>query len=681
MQRFFIRILLVPFQILLVCGVIIAQEAAAPTPTIREEVTVTANRIETRIGETPASVVTISKQDIKTSAAPTIDDVLRQSAGFSIFRRSSSRNANPTTQGVSLRGVGSSGASRSLVLFDGVPLNDPFGGWVQWNRVSPIEVENVEILRGGASSLYGDTSLSGAVKVHPRRLDDKHLFSADVFGGTQHTFSGSGFAGLRSGGWQGIASATIFQTRGYKLIEDQFIGPVDSPAGVRSSNFSGKLTRSLGKGISIFARPSYFGEVRANGTGLQTNRTHIRQLVLGGDLVRTPCAFRLDWRTFGGTQVYDQTFTAVNATRTIENLIRIQRVPAQNAGASVQSSVVFGDHTLVGGVEIRNVRGMSNEIAVTAGVPVSLVDSGGRQAITGVFFQDFVRIGDRLVVAASIRYDRWRNYAAFSTVQAVATGATTVNSFADRSEAALSPQLSILYRLSSEFSVYATGSRSFRSPTLNELYRSFRVGNVSTLANDELRAERADNFESGISFSRRNTTVRVNAFWTQINRPIANVTLSSTPALITRQRQNAGQTRSRGIEIEAETRVRRVTLRAGYLFVDPTVVSFPENPQIEGLQIPQVARNQFTFQVNYVHDRWTTGVQARGSSAQFDDDLNNFRLEPYAQVDLFFARTLNDSIQVYTAVENIFNSRYSVGRTPLRTISSPLNLRVGVRWK
>ena len=134
----------------------------SPLP-IREEVIVTSNRTETKIGDTPASVVTFSRREIGTAAAPTIDDVLRQAVGFSILRRSSSRNANPTTQGVSLRGVGSSGASRSLVLFDGVPLNDPFGGWVQWNRVSPISVETVEVVRGGASSLYGDSSLSGAM--------------------------------------------------------------------------------------------------------------------------------------------------------------------------------------------------------------------------------------------------------------------------------------------------------------------------------------------------------------------------------------------------------------------------------------------------------------------------------------------------------------------------------------
>jgi len=149
---------------------------------LREETVVTANRIETRTGETPASIVILPRAEIETSAAPTMDDTLRQVAGFSIFRRSSSRNANPTTQGVSLRGVGASGASRTLVLFDGVPLNDPFGGWVQWNRVSAVGVERAEVLRGGASSLYGNGSLSGTINLIPRVPREKFIFSAEAVG-------------------------------------------------------------------------------------------------------------------------------------------------------------------------------------------------------------------------------------------------------------------------------------------------------------------------------------------------------------------------------------------------------------------------------------------------------------------------------------------------------------------
>lgn len=666
-------------------GPVFAQQTTETPEPIREQVVVTANRSETRIGDTPASIVTLSKREIETSAAPTIDDILRQTVGFSIFRRSSSRNANPTTQGVSLRGVGASGASRSVILFDGVPLNDPFGGWIQWNRVAPIELESIEVLRGGASSLYGDGGLSGAVNMLPRK-DDDLAYGVDVFGGTQKTLSGSGFFASEVKDWLLSLSGSSYQTRGYKPVEESARGPVDSYAGVRSSNFRGRIGRDLGSLGSIFVSPSYFGEVRSNGTGLQTNRTHIRQLVFGGD-VQKGVAFR--WRAYGGTQVFDQVFSAVNTSRTAELPTRVQRVPVQNAGLSATVSKIFGDHQLIGGLDIKNVRGSSDEIAYTNGIPTSLVGPGGRQTTIGAFVQDFVKIGSKLVIIGSLRADRWNNYNAFNATRVLSTGITTVTTFPDREESSFSPKISALFHLTDRFSLYANASRSFRSPTLNELYRNFRVGNVLTLANENLRAERANNVEGGISFGEKRTFIRASGFWTSINAPIANVTINSTPTLITRQRQNAaGTSRSTGFEIEGETSFRYFSVSAGYLFVDPIVLSdipgailIGSTPTSGNLNIPQVARHQFTFQTTYTRSKWTVAVQGRASSSQFDDDQNVFRLEPFAQVDLYASREIKEGIKVYVAVENLLNSRYSVGKTPIRTVASPINLRVGIRWQ
>ncbi len=664
------------------CVPSLGQQPAATPAEIREEVLVTTDRIDTRIGDTPASVVSLSSRDIRSTASPVLDDILRQSVGFSIFRRSSSRNANPTTQGVSLRGVGSSGASRSAIFFDGVPLNDPFGGWVQWNRVSPIAVENVEVLRGGASSLYGNAGLSGAINVKPRELDDKYLFSADVFGGTQRTLSGSMFTGFRADKWQADATVASFQTKGYKPVDEAVRGPVDAFAGVRSTNLNATLRRYLGQNSSVFFRPSYFGEVRTNGTGLQTNRTHIRQAVAGGDILLKPSRdLKISWRGFAGTQVFDQVFSAVNAARTSETVTRVQRSPSQNAGLSAYGSFITGKHVILAGTDIRKVRGSSDEIAFTNGVSTALVDAGGRENSAGVYVQDFVRLRNRFILAGRVRYDRWRNYAGQSSNRPLSVSQAATTTFPDRTEDAWSPHLAALYHLTDEFTFYGSASRSFRSPTLNELYRGFRVGNVVTLANENLSAERAINVEAGAAFSRKRVSIRASAFRTEIDGAVGNITLMVTPNLITRRRQNAGSTRSSGVEVEGEMRFRGFEASAGYLYVDSLMIRFPTNPAIEGLWIPQVARHQFTAQFRYSSTRSTLAIQTRAAGAQFDDDLNRFRLERYAQVDVFLSRSLSENIRVYAAIENVFNSRYSIGRTPLRTVSSPVNARIGIRWK
>nr|MDQ3374092.1 TonB-dependent receptor [Acidobacteriota bacterium] len=332
------------------------------------------------------------------------------------------------------------------------------------------------------------------------------------------------------------------------------------------------------------------------------------------------------------------------------------------------------------GLEAREVRGASDEIGFFNNRATSKSGAGGRERTFGVFVQDFVRIGSKFVLAGSVRFDSWQNFTALSSTRTLANNQTTTTIFPDRRETAFSPQVSLLFQATKNLSFFALASKSFRAPTLNELYRGFRVGNVVTLSNENLRAEKANNFESGASFGKGNVYIRGNFFWTEISQPVANVTLSVTPGLITRRRQNVGETRARGLEVEAETRAGDFNFSVGYLLADSRVAEFSANRSLENLFVPQVARHQLTLQTRYTKRDWSLAFQGRASSRQFDDDLNTFRLEPYFQLDGFAAKKFNENWQVFIGVENIFNSSYSVGRTPLRTISSPLNLRVGVRW-
>lgn len=654
---------------------------------LNEEVFVTANRTETRFGETAASIVSLSRSEIETSAAPTIDDKLRQVAGFSLFRRTGSRYANPTSQGVSLRGVGASGASRSLVLFDGVPLNDVFGGWILWNRVAPISVERAEVLRGGASSLYGSDSLSGAINILPRKVSDDYALSAEIYGGNQKTFSGSTFFGFKKNDWSADFSAAHFQTKGYILTDENERGNVDSFAGSRNAHFSGRVTKNFGESTNLFFKASYFGESRTNGSSAQINRTHLREFVFGGDSSIQNSKFKIqnlkfDWRIFGGTQVYDQTFSSVSADRNSESLIRVQRVPAQNFGFSGQVSGVFlKNQTFVFGAEAREVRGASDEIGFFNGNATAISNAGGRERTFGIFLQDFARLGSKFILAGSIRFDDWKNFRASNSVKTLSTNQTATINFPDRNEHAFSPQISALYQISERISVFALASKSFRAPTLNELYRSFRVGNVVTNANENLKAETATNFETGANFNRNNFYVRGNFFYTAIENPVANITLSVAPNLITRQRQNAGKTRAVGIEIEAEKRFREFSFSLGYLLSDSRVTEFPANRELENLFVPQVAKHQFTFQTNYTRKSWTLAFQGRASSKQFDDDLNTLELEPFFQLDFFASKRFKENWQIFAAVENLFNSRYSIAKTPIRNVSAPTTFRIGVRYK
>lgn len=655
-----------------------------PLP-LKELVVVTAARTNTRLAETSASVAVVSSEELQETAALRLDDALRQVAGFQLFRRAGSRTANPTTQGVSLRGTGASGASRALVLYDGIPLNDPFGGWIYWGRVPRESIGQVEVLRGGASHLYGGTALSGVVNVIGRAPETSSL-SAELSYGNQQTAGGSLFGNLTKGDWTMSLGAEISKTDGYIIVDEDERGTVDTPAGSRYSVANLKLERQLGASGSLFIRGEIFGESRANGTPLQTNRTHLRQLSAGGNF-ETADFGGFNFRLYSGTQIFDQNFTAVAANRNSETLTRVQRVPSQSAGLTFQWSRSLGTkHALVAGVDAREVRGASDELAFVQNRPTFFIGAGGRERTVGVFAEDFFRVSSRLFVTAGARFDRWREFNALSTTTPVNTAQpASTQRFPDRTETAFSPQLSVMYTPSDRVSFTALFTRAFRPATLNELYRSFRVGDVVTLANENLRAERQTGGEAGARFYLLDQRLesRITMFWTEITRPIANVTISVAPGLITRQRQNLGRTRSRGLEIETEARLsRHWTISAGYLLADATVLEFPANTSLEGLRIPQVAKHQATFQARYANPSWITlGVQSRAGGQQFDDDQNRFRLGRYFTIDAIASRRLTSNFDIFVAAENLFNQRYLTGRTPTTTLGPPLLVRAGIRFR
>jgi outer membrane receptor protein involved in Fe transport len=656
-----------------------------PAP-LDERVTVTATRTETKLGETAASVAVLSAETLAASAALTLDDALRQVPGFQLFRRTGSRAANPTTQGVSLRGVGASGASRALVLLDGVPLNDPFGGWVYWGRAPRQAVESVEVLRGGASDLYGSSALGGVVHVLSKRVEDRPTLAFEASYGSQRTLDASLFASARKRGWGASLAAESFHTGGYFLVSREERGRADTPAASRYAALNFTLEREINNDSRVFARGSSFGEARDNGTLLQRNRTHVRQAVVGGDW-RHERAGAFTLRAHFSSQVFDQSFTAVSEDRDSETLTRNQRVPSQAVGLLAQWSRGFGErHALVAGFEAREVRGASDELVYVSGRPSSKVGAGGKERAVGVFVEDIVRLSPKLLLTLGGRFDRWRNRDAIAvTSPVVATGPASVTSFPDRTETAFSPRASVLYNPSEGFSLHASAYRAFRAPTLNELYRAFRVGNVLTLANENLRAERLVGGEAGASYfsQRRSFAARATFFWLEVARPVANVTLSETPNLITRQRQSLGRTRSRGVEVEADARLGdRWSLSGGYQLADAKVIRFPANTTLEGLRIPQVPIHTLTFRLDYrAPRRHTFSLQGRFAGGQFDDDLNRLLLERFFTLDALVSRRLTDNAEVFVAAENLLDTRYEVGRTPLTTLGPPVLVRLGLRLR
>lgn len=512
----------------------------------------------------------------------------------------------------------------------------------------------------------------------------KQFPSIETSYGDQTTPFVSAFASAAHGSWAGSIAGEFFRTDGFIIVDEAERGTVDLAANVERSVLVPFVERSFGDKDRIFASAEFFQEKRGNGTPQQRNDTHIRNFAAGADWSLTRRDL-LNIRANGGTQDYNQTFSAVSSERSTESLNRVQRVPSTFFGVSSQWTGTYGRNILFAGFDVRSVRGHSDEIGFASGVPTSTSDAGGRELTNGIFGGAILPLGSRLTVSGGIRIDWWRNTGGFMRTMSLSSGAVTLTDFPDRSESAFSPRLSALYRLTDRVSVAANFSTGFRRPTLNELYRNFRVGDVLTLANADLRAERASGFDAAaiVNAFKQRLYVRAGMFCTSISENVSNVTLNVTPSLITRQRMNVGRTRSCGAEADwSFVAADDLRISGGYLFVDSRTVSFPANPTQEGLRIPQVARHQFSLQLAYSAPRIATlAAQIRAAGSQFDDDLNQFRLASFTTVDLFVSRKISSKVEVFAATENLFDSKIEAGRTPVLTLGTPRTFRIGLRLK
>jgi outer membrane receptor protein involved in Fe transport len=654
-------------------------EPPQPKARLAEELTVTAAREEARVADTPASVAIVPAAALRVTASGFLDDALRQVVGFSLFRRTGSRTANPTAQGVSLRGLGASGASRALVLADGVPLNDPFGGWVYWARLPRLAVERIEVLRGGAADLYGSGALGGAVQLVSTGARDGRALEAELAAGEASTFDGSLSARAARGDWAARLSAEGYTTDGYVPVAEPFRGPVDSEAASRHFSLDASLERRAFGDGRAFLRLQGYDEDRENGTALQTNDTRIGLAALGLDWGRAESG-RTALRLWAETQTYHQTFTAIAADRTREDLTRQQRVPADALGASAQWARALGSRQrLLVGAEARHVSGTTEEVAFVRGTATATVDAGGDETGGALFLQDLLQAHPRLLVSGTVRLDAWALGGGRSVTTPLATGVAATTTYPDRDETALSPRLGLVFRARPGLSLTASGYGAFRAPTLNELYRSFRVGDTLTLANAALAPERLWGGEAGALVTHGRHTLRVTAFSADVTDAVANVTVATAPGLITRERQNVGRTRSRGLEAEADLRLSdRAVVTAGYALTDARVVSFPADPSLEGRRVPQVPKHQATLQARY-EGRLRLGLQLRLTGDAWEDDRNELELASAAQLDLFAGYALSPSVLVFAAAENVTDAEIVAARTPVPGLAAPRQLRAGLR--
>jgi outer membrane receptor protein involved in Fe transport len=633
-----------------------------------DSVVVTATRGAERLPSAASSTV-LTSAELSNMAAGALDDALRSTPGFTLFRRSSSRVANPTTQGVTLRGVSGSGASRTLVLADGVPLNDPFGSWVYWNRIPMAAVDRVEVVRGATGDLYGAGALGGVVQlltVQPSRTRARATFD----GGSHDTFRGSLFAAAEKNGWNASGAYEGVRTDGVFVLADEVRGAVDTRAD--SDYKTGFGTAGYrGSNWHVTGRFAGYTEERNNGTVVQVNDTSWRQFSI--DAGSYLAGGVLELHGVGSSQDYYQTFSAVAAGRATERLTFEQFIDTSHRAVNGQWTKPIDKLTMIVGGDYRHTDSLQDEFryVLVSGVNTQTGPflSGGTETVAAAYARANVAVTDALTVEVGARADAWTSDPADASQET-------------KDVTYISPRAAVAYR-TGRYQLQMSTYYANRTPSLNELHRRFAVGNQVTNANPQLDPETLTGVEGGVLTQFSRSSIRATAFFNNLDGAIANVTLSQTPTQIVRQRQNSDTIRATGVEVEVDTRFTNTLSATGQVvFTSSHFRGSKATPAIADNEVPQVPNIQGGVSLTWADPKWfTAGTQVRFSGEQYDDDLNTeaFILGAYAVWDASVSRAVIRGLNAFLSVENILDEEYDTARTPLRSVGWPRTVRLGAR--
>lgn len=667
-------------------GVALAALLMAGAPALAaDEIVVTGRPLPAALGDRAYDIVVIDRERVASTASNRIEDALRDVAGLQQFRRSDARSANATSQGATLRGLGGNASSRALLVLDGVPQSDPFGGWVTWPAYSPDRIGRVVVARGGGSGVYGSGALSGTIELES--ITEAQPLRGSLAVGSRDALEFGALATARPGGGFAFASASYARGDGFIPIVADQRGPADIPAPFEQASLALRGIIPAGDATEIQASMLGFRDRRTRGTILSGNGGQ------GAD-ASIRLVHRGDWQVqalaYLQLREFQSRFVAIDATRSVVTQTVDQfSVPSTGLGArfEVRPPLGEGAELRLGG-DWRRTTGETNELfTYVAGLPTRVREAGGQSETFGAFAEGSARLG-QLTITGGARIDRWFIRDGRLIERTLSTGASLRNDRPpDRNGWEPTGRLGLAYEAGT-LTLRGAAYLGWRLPTLNELYRPFRVGPDATAANPALSPETMRGVEAGMDWAiREGVTVRATLFDNRLRDAIANVTIGAGPGNFPgvgfvaaggayRQRLNISAIRSRGFELDLAARLGELTFTGSYAHADARVRAGGIAAPLDGLRPAQVPRHLASATLGW---RWLSAT-LRHVSAQFEDDANIRRLDGATTLDAVARIPLAKRLALSLRGENLANARVETAVSGAGVIerASPRSIWVGL---
>jgi vitamin B12 transporter len=644
------------------------------------DILVTGRGLGASPGEAVYSTVEIGRDRLANSAGNRLEDVLRDVPGFQLFRRSDARSANPTAQGATLRALGGNASSRALLILDGVPQTDPFGGWLPWPAYDPRRLGSARIVRGGGTGANGPGALAGTIELESADAADLEGVDARLAFGSRDSLDA--YAGIGAALGAGFVSLSGSWARGdgFVPVVAEHRGPVDRPAPYQQHSLSLRAAAPVGEGVELQASGLWFDDRRERGTALSKVTSE------GAD-----ASLRLvgrHWSALAYVQArnFSTSFASANAARTAVNRTAEQyAVPAIGLGARGEYRPRLGAIDLRLGGDWRETAGRTEErFLFVAGEGTRGRAAGGATQTLGAFAEAAWRRGP-LTLTGGGRIDRWWISDGFLREHVFATGALLADAaFADRGGWEPTARTGIAYA-DGAITLRAAAYAGWRLPTLNELYRPFRLGADVTNANAALAPERLRGAEAGLELRpARGIRLGATLFASRLDDAIANVTVGSAGGGEIRQRRNLESIHVAGIELDARLMRGPWTLAAGYSFADAEVSGSGAALALDGLRPAQTPRHSLSASLAWVRESGAAAtLAARWTGSQYEDDLNRQLIPGALTLDASASLPVGGGVAIEARAENLTDERVVAGISGAGIVerATPRTLWIGLRWR
>ena len=629
--------------------------------------------------ETPATPAydtqVLERDQIVSTGSGRLEDALGSVAGFQQFRRSDSRSSNPSAQGVTLRALGGNATSRALVLLDGVPLADPFFGYIPLSAVAPERLESIRVTRGGGSGPFGAGALAGTIELNSADAADLGLITGSALINDRAETELSGTVAPEIGNGYATVSGRWDRGKGfYTTPEDQRV-PATVRAKYDSWSAGARLVQDLGD-VTVQLRGLAFEDqrvLRFEGADTSSEGQDVSVRVVGRGPWQFDAIAYKQWRNF--------TNVVVSSTRFVPVLDQ-KDTPSEGEGGKIEiRPPVGGGHTLRLGADFRQSEGDLFEDAYSAftGARTEQRFAGGENTDLGLFLENDWQVGP-VVLTGGVRADRYTiRDGYYRTLNGDGTAVLQDTTFSDRSDWEFSYRGGAVLEAADGLQLRAAAYSGLRLPTLNELYRPFVVFPVTTMANENLVPERLRGFDVGADWlAAPGVRFTLTAFDNKVKDAITNVTIG--PDL--RQRLNIDAIHAKGLEFGTQIEVGQFGFDGSLAYTDAEQEGSGFAADLDGFRPSQTPAWAASATASYRPAEGTLfAATLRHVGKQFEDDRETDVLPAATTVDLYAQVPLFEKLSFVARAENLFDEEiYTRNQGGSIDLGIPRTVWAGLRY-